>query len=58
MINVLKPRQRNEGSGPPSSTRSRGARGTRAAKTSTAGQTISRVSPSTSLTFGRMLWKS
>jgi hypothetical protein len=55
---VVKERQRVEGSGPPSSTRSRGARGTRATKTSTVGQMISRTPAGPVLTFGRTVWKS
>ena len=38
--------------------RSRGARGTRAANTSTSGQVISRVRPSVKATRGRVAWKS
>ena len=45
-------RQRIDGSGPETSTRSRGARGARAAYISTSGHSISRVRPSTSWTFG------
>ena len=51
-------RQRKEGSEPVSRMRSRGARGTRASNSSTAGHTISRVWPSTILTRGRVAWKS
>jgi len=47
-----------EGSCPTSSTRSRGALGTRASYSSTSGHTIWRAWPSTSLTCGRVLWKS
>src|SRR4051812_37765129 len=53
-----KPRQRIAGSGPESSTRSRGARGTRAAWISNSGHSILRVVPSTSRTTGRVDWKS
>src|SRR3954454_18989136 len=49
--------QRNEGSGPASRMRSRGARGTRASYTSISGQMISRERPSTSRTLGRVSWK-
>ena len=51
-------RQRNEGSEPAIRIRSRGARGTRASYSSTAGHTISRAWPSTILTRGRVAWKS
>src|SRR3954454_22802638 len=51
-------RQRMLGSEPCTRMRSRGARGTRAANTSTAGHSISRVRPSTSRIFGRVCWKS
>src|SRR4051812_32416867 len=51
-------RHRIDGSGPQSRTRSRGARGTRAAHTSTSGHSISRWRPSTRRTFGRVAWKS
>ncbi len=57
-INLANVRQRNEGSLPTTRMRSRGARGTRASNSSTAGQTISRVWPSTSLIRGRVAWKS
>jgi hypothetical protein len=51
-------RQRMDGSLPDRRMRSRGARGTRAAKISSSGQSISRVRPSTIRTFGRVAWKS
>src|SRR3954451_8387211 len=51
-------RQRIDGSGPLSRTRSRGARGTRAAQISTSGHSISRWRPSTRWIFGRVAWKS
>ena len=51
-------RQRNEGSEPAIRIRSRSAFGTRASNSSTAGHTISRVSPSASLVRGRVAWKS
>ena len=51
-------RQRIAGSGPESSTRSRGARGIRTAWISNSGQSIVRVTPSTSRTIGRVDWKS
>ena len=51
-------RQRIDGSGPWTSTRSRGRAGTRAAKISTAGQVISRVRPSVKPICGRVAWKS
>src|SRR4051794_37466738 len=51
-------RQRIDGSGPLSRMRSRGARGTRAAHTSTSGHSISRWRPSTRRIFGRVAWKS
>src|SRR4051794_15966221 len=58
MIALAIVRQRMFGSGPASSTRSRGARGTRASKNSTVGHSISRERPSTSLICGRVAWKS
>ncbi len=54
----VKVRQRIDGSVPTSRIRSRGARGTRASNSSTLGHTISRVSPPTSFTLGRVAWKS
>ena len=50
--------QRNAGSGPDSRIRSRGARGMRTAWTSNSGQSIVRVTPSSSRTIGRVVWKS
>ena len=58
VIEVQNVRHFIDGSGPPSRTRSRGARGTRASKISTVGQVISRVCPSVSLISGRVAWKS
>ena len=57
-ITLLNPRQRSDGSLPTSSTRSRGARGTRASYSSTTGHTTWRVSPLTNLMRGRVSWKS
>ena len=54
----LNVRQRNAGSGPESRIRSRGARGMRTAWTSNSGQSIVRVTPSSSRTVGRVVWKS
>src|SRR3954451_5046402 len=51
-------RQRNAGSGPESSTRSRGARGIRTAWISKSGQSIWRVMPSTRRTIGRVACRS
>jgi hypothetical protein len=58
MIESAKVRQRTFGSTPLSSARSRSAVGTSTASNVFAGQSISRLCPSTSRIVGRLTWKS
>jgi hypothetical protein len=58
MISCENERQRIDGSGPCTRIRSRGARGTRAAKISMPGQVISRLRSSLKEICGRVAWKS